>query len=150
MLFECGPLPPYIHLAFIRHHPCDRCSQAFPIFLLVIPLLHIILNANQRMKYGGGYSQRVWEIPVLASRFVSCVVLVRTALATTWHYITYVTHWAKIWHFPAFYENWDKTGNRYIDVILCGSENMEVISCLVLQLRSEMHRGCRTQPFEKT
>ena len=31
-LFESEPLSPYIHLAATRHHSCDRCSQAFPIF----------------------------------------------------------------------------------------------------------------------
>ena len=32
-LFECGPLPPYVHLASTRRHSHDRCSQAFPVFL---------------------------------------------------------------------------------------------------------------------
>ena len=31
-LFECGPLPPYVHLLSTRCHSHDRCSQAFPIF----------------------------------------------------------------------------------------------------------------------
>ena len=51
-LFECGPLPPYVHLASTRHHSRDRCSQALPVFC-ALPLLCVILNANQRTKNGG-------------------------------------------------------------------------------------------------
>ena len=29
-LFQCGPLPPYVHLVSTRRHSCDRHSQAFP------------------------------------------------------------------------------------------------------------------------
>ena len=56
-LFECGPLPPYIHLASTRCHSCDRCSQAFPV-LCALPLLCIILNENQRTKKKTG---NTWE-----------------------------------------------------------------------------------------
>ena len=48
---------------------------------------------------------------------------------------------------PVFYENWDKPGSRYIDVQLCTSEKMEAIGCLVPELWSETHSGCKTQVF---
>ena len=57
-VFECGPLPPYIHLASIWHHLCDRCSQAFSVFC-TLPLPCIILNANRRTKNGGGLGTRL-------------------------------------------------------------------------------------------
>jgi len=45
-VFECGPLPPYVHLASTWRHSCDRCSQAFPVFhALLVPCI-----ANQRTK----------------------------------------------------------------------------------------------------
>ena len=31
-VFECRPLPPYVHLAPTWRHSRDRCSQAFPVF----------------------------------------------------------------------------------------------------------------------
>ena len=31
-LFECEPLPPYVHFASTRRHSRDRCSQAFSVF----------------------------------------------------------------------------------------------------------------------
>ena len=49
-LFECGPLPPYVHLASTRRHSHDRCSQAFPVFVCALPPPCIILNANRRTK----------------------------------------------------------------------------------------------------
>ena len=45
------PGPPHVHLAFTRRHPCDRCSQVFPVFR-ALSLLCIILNANQRANTG--------------------------------------------------------------------------------------------------
>ena len=29
---QFGAPPPNVHLASTRHHSCDRCSQAFPVF----------------------------------------------------------------------------------------------------------------------
>ena len=43
---------------------------------------------------------------------------------------------------PAF-----QTGNRYIDIELCSSEKIEVISYLVPKLWNEMHCGCGMQLF---
>ena len=31
-VFDCGLLPPYVHVVLTWCHSCDRCSQAFPIF----------------------------------------------------------------------------------------------------------------------
>ena len=31
--FVVGHRPAYVHLASTRRHSCDRCSQAFPVFL---------------------------------------------------------------------------------------------------------------------
>ena len=50
--FECGPLPPYVHLASTWRHSRDKCSQAFPVFRALPPPC-IILNANRRTKKWG-------------------------------------------------------------------------------------------------
>ena len=60
MLFECGPLPPYVHLASTRRHSRDRCSQTFSVFR-ILPLQYIILNENRRTRNGGGLGTRLSE-----------------------------------------------------------------------------------------
>ena len=57
-VFECGPLPPYVHLTSTRRHSRDRCSQAFPVFRAV-PSSCIILNTNRRTKNGVGLGTRL-------------------------------------------------------------------------------------------
>ena len=52
-----------------------------------------------------------------------------------------VTGSSKTQH-PAF-----QTGNRYINIELCSSEKIEVISYLVPKLWNEMHCGCGMQLF---
>ena len=57
-LFECGPLPPYVHLVSTRRHSRDRCFQAFPVFRALPPPC-IILNANRRTNNGLGLGTRL-------------------------------------------------------------------------------------------
>ena len=54
-LFECGPLPPYVHLASTKRHSRDRCSQAFPVFC-TLPLPCITKTEKQN---GGGLGTRL-------------------------------------------------------------------------------------------
>ena len=51
-LFECGPLPPYIHLASTGRHSHDRCFQAFPVFH-ALPLPYYT-ERKPKTKNGGG------------------------------------------------------------------------------------------------
>ena len=51
-LFECEPLPPYVHLASARRHSRDRCSQASPVFHRSSASVYCILNATKEQKRG--------------------------------------------------------------------------------------------------
>ena len=53
------PGPLHVHLASTRRHSCDKCSQVFPVFH-ALSLLCIILNANQRAKYGGALVMKLF------------------------------------------------------------------------------------------
>ena len=55
-LFERGPLPPYVHLASIRRHSRDRCSQAFPVFRAAS--VHYT-ERKPKNKNGGGLGTRL-------------------------------------------------------------------------------------------
>ena len=69
-VFECGPLPPYVHLASTRRHSRDRCSQAFPAFR-ALPLPCIILNANRRTNNRGGLGTRLELAHIVGTRLVT-------------------------------------------------------------------------------
>ena len=80
-VFECGPLPPYVHLASTWHHSHDRCSQAFPVFR-ALPLPCIILNANRRTKNGRGLGTRLVARPggSTPTRLLSFITLLALSL----------------------------------------------------------------------
>ena len=76
-LFESGPhppCPPYVHCMSTRHHSCDRCSQAFPVILL---LLFIVVNIN-RILGGGGEGVASFPGPARSSLAVRIFVLQAT------------------------------------------------------------------------
>ena len=75
-LFECEPLPAYIHLASTRCHSRDRCSQTFPFFATFL-LPCIILSATQRTKMGEAWEQNYSH--------TTCVLSFALSLNLIWH-----------------------------------------------------------------
>ena len=57
-LFECSPLPPYIHLT-TWHHSCDKCSQAFVVFCRFSASVYYYTEHKLKNKNGGGLGTRL-------------------------------------------------------------------------------------------
>ena len=71
-LFERGPLPPYVHLAYTKRHSRDRCSQAFPIFHALplpwtknFPDLFPLYSAVNNRKLGGGLATNSFHLGII-------------------------------------------------------------------------------------
>ena len=61
--FECGPLPPYVHLASTGCQSHDRCSQAFPVFFLCssASVYYTERKPKSKKKNGGGLGTRLMQ-----------------------------------------------------------------------------------------